>query len=80
MRAIERYRPPVQGRRTEGWEDVNVALLADDIGVSYRYVLAVLKDERNCTFSLLKKIASAFGVDPGHLVYRIVNHIGAFYE
>jgi len=77
---IERYRPPVWGRKSEDWGDVNVALLAEDIGVSYRYVLAVLKGQRNCTFGLLKKIARALGVETGHLVHRIENHTGRFYE
>lgn len=68
----ERYTPTrPNGKRVPGWEDVNITLLACDMGVSFRYLLAVLCGQRNCTLSLLQKTAHALGIRVSVLVDRI---------
>ena len=59
------------GRRTEGWEDINVTHLAADAGVSLRYLLGVLKGQRNCTFRLLQELARLLRWPTAVLVDRI---------
>lgn len=67
-----RYEPTrPNGKRVPGWEDVNITLLASDMGVSFRYLLAVLCGQRNCTLSLLQQAAHHLGVELSVLVERI---------
>lgn len=66
-----RYKPPVNGKRVLGWADTNITLLASDLGVSYTYLLGILKGERNCTLGLLRKAAIALGLPVQELITRI---------
>lgn len=59
------------GKRTPGWEDLNVTLLADEIGVSFRYLLGVLQGQRNCTLALLQRVAQALGISLNDLINRM---------
>lgn len=60
-----------QGKRILGWEDVNVSLLAADVGVSFRHLLGALRGERNCTLSLLQRTAQLLGIDVADLIRRM---------
>jgi transcriptional regulator with XRE-family HTH domain len=59
------------GRRVLGWEDTNISLLATDVGVSFHYLLAVLRGERNCTLALLQRTALALGIELTELITRM---------
>lgn len=61
----------LRGRRVPGWEDVNITRLAADIGVSFRYLLAVLGGQRNCTLALLQATAQALGIPLTELILRM---------
>lgn len=79
----ERWGPPItaptdrylpsrpNGKRVPGWEDVNVTLLAADMGCSFRYLLAVLWGQRNCTLSLLQRVAKTLGIELTEVVTRM---------
>jgi transcriptional regulator with XRE-family HTH domain len=54
-----------------GWESVNVTLLAHDLSISFRYLLAVLTGQRNCTLSLLQQVARALGITLTELINRM---------
>jgi transcriptional regulator with XRE-family HTH domain len=62
-----------QGKRVFGWEDVNITLLASDLGVSFRHLLAVLRGQRNCTLSLLQKVAQALNITLTELIQKMEN-------
>lgn len=67
-----RYRPTrPNGKRIPGWEDVNVTLLANDLKISFRYLLAVLCGQRNCTLALLQQTAQALGLPLPELITRM---------
>jgi hypothetical protein len=67
-----RYAPTrPNGKRVPGWEDVNITLLASDMGVSFRYLLAVLCGQRNCTLSLLQQTARTLGLELSVLISRM---------
>lgn len=59
------------GKRVLGWEDTNITLLAGDIQVSFRYLLAVLTGQRNCTLALLQQVAAALGITLTALITRM---------
>ena len=59
------------GKRVQGWEDVNITALAADIHVSFRYLLAVLCGQRNCTLALLQATAQALGITLTALIERM---------
>lgn len=59
------------GKRIPGWEDINVTLLAADLGISFRYLLAVLRGERNCTLALLQQTSQAIGIPITELLTRM---------
>ena len=59
------------GKRVPGWEDTNVTVLADEIGVSFRYLLGVLQGQRNCTLALLQRTAQVLGISLIDLITRI---------
>jgi hypothetical protein len=59
------------GKRVPGWEDVNITALAADIRVSFRYLLAVLCGQRNCTLALLQQTAQALGISLVELIERM---------
>ena len=61
----------LRGRRVPGWEDINVTRLAQDVGVSFRYLLAVLGGQRNCTLALLQATALALGISLPDLLTRM---------
>lgn len=70
--ATGRYIPTrPNGKRVPGWEDVNITLLASDMGVSFRYLLAVLCGQRNCTLALLQRAARFLGVELTTLIDRM---------
>jgi transcriptional regulator with XRE-family HTH domain len=56
-----------------GWEDINITLLASDLGISFRHLLAVLRGQRNCTLALLQKVAQALGITLTELIQRMEN-------
>ena len=67
-----RYAPTrPNGKRVPGWEDTNVTALAQDMGVSYRYLLGVLVGSRNTTLSLLQNAAGHLGMPVSALVERL---------
>lgn len=66
-----KYPPRINGKKIPGWTDVNISLLARDMGVSYRYLLAVLCGQRNCTLALLQKTAQALGIELTTLIDRM---------
>src|ERR1700741_3804236 len=67
-----RYAPTrPNGKRVPGWEDINVTLLASDMGVSFRYLLAVLCGQRNCTLALLQRTSIALGIELTDLITRM---------
>ncbi len=59
------------GHRVPGWEDTNITALAADVGVSFRYLLAVLCGQRNCTLALLQHTARALGITLTELITRM---------
>jgi transcriptional regulator with XRE-family HTH domain len=59
------------GVKAPGWEDTNITRLAEDLGISFRYLLAVLKGQKNCSLSLLQSVANALGVELETLITRI---------
>ncbi len=67
-----KYKPTrPNGKRIPGWEDCNVTLLAQDLHVSFRYLLAVLCGQRNCTLALLQQTAQALGLPLPELITRM---------
>lgn len=67
-----RYAPTrPNGKRVPGWEDTNVTLLASDLGISFRYLLAVLSGQRNCTLALLQQAAQALALPLPDLITRM---------
>lgn len=48
-----------------------MTLLADEIGVSFRYLLGVLQGQRNCTLALLQRTAQALGISLIDLITRM---------
>jgi transcriptional regulator with XRE-family HTH domain len=50
---------------------VNFTALARDVGVSFRYLLAVLTGQRNCTLNLLQRTAHALGITLIELLTRM---------
>jgi transcriptional regulator with XRE-family HTH domain len=72
VRPVGYYAPTrPQGKRVYGWEDVNITLLAGDLGISFRHLLAVLRGQRNCTLSLLQKVAQALNIALPELITRM---------
>lgn len=72
LSAPGRYAPTrANGKRIPGWEDVNVTLLAQDLHISFRYLLAVLCGQRNCTLALLQQTAQALGLPLPELITRM---------
>ena len=70
--ALPKFLPKrAAGKRVPGWEDVNVTRLASEIGVSFRYLLAVLCGQRNCTLALLQRTAQALGISLVALIDRM---------
>ncbi len=68
----DRYVPNrPNGKRVPGWEDVNVSRLATDTGISFRYLLAVLCGQRNCTLALLQTISQSLGITLTDLITRM---------
>lgn len=59
------------GKRVPGWEDVSIKHLAIDTGISFRYLLAVLCGQRNCTLALLQTISQALGITLPELITRM---------
>src|SRR4051812_13472772 len=67
-----RYAPNrPNGKRVPGWEDVNISHLATDTDISFRYLLAVLCGQRNCTLALLQTISQALGITLTELITRM---------
>ncbi len=72
LAAPGRYAPTrPNGKRVPGWEDINVTLLASDLGISFRYLLGVLCGQRNCTLALLQQTAQALGSPLPDLLIRM---------
>ncbi len=72
LAAQGRYAPTrPNGKRVPGWEDVNITLLASDLGISFRYLLAVLCGQRNCTLALLQQASQALGITLPDLIVRM---------
>lgn len=68
----ERYYPRrPNGKRVPGWEDCNITLLADDMGVSYRYLLGVLTGRRNSTLAVLQAAANCLRITLPRLIERM---------
>lgn len=67
-----RYAPRrPNGKRVAGWEDCNITLLADDMRVSYRYLLGVLTGQRNSTLVVLQNAANYLQMPLPRLIERM---------
>jgi plasmid maintenance system antidote protein VapI len=61
-----------QGRRVTGWEGISVTLLAEEVGVTFRYLIEILQGRRrNCTLQILDRTATALGMTVPNLMRRI---------
>lgn len=70
--STDKYKPTRRnGKRVPGWEDCNITLLAHDLGISFRYLLAVLCGQRNCTLALLQQTAQALGLPLPEVITRM---------
>lgn len=66
-----------QGARLPGWEDVNCAKLATQLGKSDKHLRGVLAGRFGTTLKLIEEIAGALGISAAHVVEKITLARGA---
>lgn len=66
-----RYIKRMRRRNAPGWEGVNLALLARDLGVSGQYLRDVLCGRREGSVRLVERVAERLGLEFGQVVRGI---------